>query len=231
MNTILKKILSIGMSLIIATTSNIQSVNFNDAEWLHNVSSYEYVEQIGPEVIRCLKEQDRERLNNLFCDKVKNTEYLKKEIDYLFDYIDENGGMIINEDGQWTVPGEHRTFSDKGTGKVVSFFGCKYWGKIIIKEKEYVLHIDTYSVLKKHLEYVGVVGIGLTEKINRNLIAKDDYMRYLNSNEEDDSYLGFNIFNFDYNIFKYESIMPQNMYEVKEYSYSFDELEKGASSW
>ena len=231
MKDLLGKILGIGFSLIIATSSEIAPTNFKDPNWLKHVESYDYVNQVGPEVIRCLKERDRDGLNDLFCDKVKDTEYLQKEMDFLFDYIDKNGGLKIEEGAQWTVPGEHRTSSDKGGGRVVNFFGCLYRGSVFIGTKRYILRFSSYAILKKHLEYVGVIKISFMQPSDFNGLSEYEKLKRINAPVTEDSYLGFYITAFNKEKYDFEEVIPENMYKIEEYKYSFDELEKGASNW
>lgn len=40
---------------------------------LYYKTSYEYANEIGPRIITCLLERDRDGLKDLFCSKVRNT--------------------------------------------------------------------------------------------------------------------------------------------------------------
>lgn len=232
MKEILKEIIGIGMSLIIATSSEIAQTNFKDPEWLSNVLSYDYVNQVGPEVIRCLKERDREGLNDLFCDKVKDTDYLQKEMDFLFNYIDSNGGLTIEEGAQWTVPGEHGSRSNKGE-EVVNFFGCLYWGEVYIGTKRYSIWVNTYAILKKYPEYIGVGRIIFNEVFDRSILTENEKQILIDKANKGkyDSYLGFSIFDFSRELCNYTMIIPSNIYKIKEYKYDDDELEEGCMKW
>lgn len=231
MKEILSRIIGIGMSLIIATSSEIAPTNFKDPEWLSHVLSHKYIDQVGPEVIRCLKERDREGLNDLFCDKVKDTEYLQKEMDFLFDYIDKNGGLTIEEGAQWTVT-EHGSRSNKGE-EVVNFFGCLYWGDVYIGTKKYSIWVNTYAILKKHPEYVGIGRIIFNKRFDTSVLSEKEH-QILNDNVNkgnDHSYLGFSIIDFSRELCNYTMIIPSDIYKIKEYKYDDDELEDGCMEW
>ena len=82
-----------------------------------------YMNDVGKEIIRCIKERDKKGISNIFCDKIKDTEYLNNEINIIFDHIDNNGGISI-EDGEWTSPVGHG--SNDFEGKTVEYLACKY---------------------------------------------------------------------------------------------------------
>lgn len=88
-----------------------------------------YMNDVGKEIIRCIKERDKKGISNIFCDKIKDTEYLNNEINIIFDHIDNNGGISI-EDGEWTSPVGHG--SNDFEGKTVEYLACKYSGIVKI---------------------------------------------------------------------------------------------------
>ena len=57
-----------------------------------------------------------------------------KEIDIIFDYIDKNGGLSI-EEGKWNSPIGHG--STDYNGKTIEFFACEY--KNILKKKKNII--------------------------------------------------------------------------------------------
>ena len=225
MGNILKNIIGIASSVIIGTTSVLSPFDENDLKYM---TSYQYIRIIGPEVIRCLNERDKEGLNNLFCDKVKNTEYLNNQIDFMFDYFDKNG-LKIEEGGKWRVPAEHNARS-RYSGKVVNFLGGQYSNNVILNGKEYHLGVSAYTILKKHPEYVGIIQIDLSEVANHKWT--DEETNALNERVSNSrQYLCFDIFNFDYDDVRWKGILPEELYKNEEYSYSFDELEQGTDYW
>ncbi len=123
-------------------------------------SKIEFTYQIETEIIRCLNHNDRQGINDLFCAKIKNTDYLKKQIDFVFDYIYMSGGLNI-DNPNWQNSGEHS--SQKYGKKTVLFYGRKIGGGIVINNKEYELHYGAYNILKGHKEYEGVNFIYFTE--------------------------------------------------------------------
>lgn len=100
--------------LFIPVKSESKSNNYSNMP-----DDIKYVFEYGDEIIRCIKEKDRISLSNLFCEKVRNTDYLNKQIEFFFDYIDEHGGVIIN-DGIWEQNGGHHRSYRSGK-KVVDF--------------------------------------------------------------------------------------------------------------
>ena len=223
MGNILKNIIGIASSVIIGTTSVLSPFDENDLKYM---TSYQYIRIIGPEVIRCLNERDKEGLNNLFCDKVKNTEYLNNQIDFMFDYFDKNG-LKIEEGGEWQVPVEHGAHS-KYSGRVVNFLGGRYSKNAFVENKKYSLKISAYTILKKYPEYVGVTQIGFSEIVNHKRTANE--ISSLNERTPE-SYLEFSLCNFDYETLSMYRILPEELYKNEEYRYSFDELEQGTDYW
>lgn len=197
---------------------------------LYYKTSYEYANEIGPQIINCLLEKNREGLKDLFCEKVKNTEFLEKEIDFLFNYIDNNGGLRIeNNHNSWKAPAEHG--SQNYGKKVINFVGADYKGKVYIGNKEYRLGFSAYSILKKHPEYVGILKIGFYENIDYTKITENEITDMVNTPNTEDNYLGFCILNFNYDNLNDENALPASLYMNEEYRYTFDELEAGRSDW
>ena len=183
---------------------------------------------IGDEIIRCINEKDKVSLSNLFCKKIKNTDYLNRQIDFFFDYIDKQGGIIIDDGGKWEDGGGHG--STNGWGEVVDFQGCNYNKKVLIGNKEYTFQYMGYTILKGHKEYEGITHIMF--KGERNLL--DAPLEKINISKNDKTpskYLGIRIYNFNYDTFIYENVAPKEVYENEEYRFSFDELEKNRDKW
>lgn len=92
-----------------------------------------YMNEIGSEIIRCLKEQDKEGINKLLCNKVKSTNYSYDRINIIFDYI-KNSGKVYIGNGEWTSPVGHG--SNDWNGKTAEYLSCKYLGDVRIGDKE-----------------------------------------------------------------------------------------------
>ena len=216
--TILTMIVTLISSLFVSTGGNINNIE---------KSRDKYINEIGTEIIRCINERDKTGLNNLFCGKLKNTEYLNKQIDFFLGYIDNYNELKITN-GIWVDNGGHGS-NNRGR-KVVDRNGWKYDRIILINNREYILYCSAYITLIGHKEYEGLTHISLrgvrdisnldTEKFN---IAFND--------RNSIKYMGIGIFDFNYETLRYENIAPKEIYEDDEYSFSFDELEKGCSEW
>lgn len=188
----------------------------------------EFISEIGPEIIRCLKETDKQTLNSLFCEKVKNTKYLKEKIDYLFGYIEKMGGLYIDDSGKWNPAGGghgSRNFYER----TVEYEGYEYDKTIKIGDFEYNLDVSFYLVNKNHKEYEGVTRIFLWSSRDYNVSHSNSVIN--NSSDNKDFYLGFDIINYNSETFKWDSIVPSEINENEEYIVSFKELEKGARNW
>lgn len=197
---------------------------------LYYKTSYEYVNETGPKIINYLLEKNKEGLNSLFCSKIKDTEHLKKEMDYLFEYIDNNGGLRIEGNyNEWKAPAEHG--SQNFGEKVVNFTGGEYLGKVYIGDKEFRLSFAAYTILKKYADYVGVLRINISEKKDYKRITEQELTDMVNAPKTEDSYLGFYILTFDYETLKSQNVIPSYIYKNELYRYNFDELEYGRSSW
>lgn len=187
----------------------------------------EYINQIGPEIIRCINERDKMSLNNLFCDKLKNTEYLNRQIDFFFDYIDKYDESGFNN-GTWIDNGGHGS-NNRGR-KVVDRNGWKYNKEIIIKNKEYILYCGAYITLIGHKEYEGITHISIRD--DRDISNLDTEKFNIAFNDRNSiKYMGIGVFDFNYDTLRYENVAPKEIYENEEYRFSFDELEKGCSDW
>ena len=205
----IKEIISIAMSILLSITSIFTGDHNGSINKVQTVSKgeYEYANEIGSEIIRCLKEKDKIALNNLFCHKIKDTEYLQKEIDIIFDYIDNNGGLLI-EDSTWSVPTSHGSFNN---GRSIAYVSCKYDNTVFINSREYELRFTAYQMLKKHIEYQGIHCIYLIEKVSQEvldkILAKDEKQK----NEK--AYLGIDIIYTDNNSCTDVSILPKEILE------------------
>ena len=167
-------------------------------------SEYDYANEVGNEIIRCLKEQDKKSLSDMFCDKVKGSEYLNREIEIVFDYINKNGGLVI-KNSMWSVPYSHGSFND---GKSIAYVSCIFDTDVCIGDKEYELRFTAYQLLKNHLEYQGLLNILMFEKISTDIIEKN--ISNMNDNK---SYLGINIYNENYELYMRNSVIPVVFYE------------------
>ena len=192
-----------------------------------NIKKNMHKDIIGDEIIRCILERDKVSLSNLFCEKVRNTDYLNKEIDFFFDYIDEYG-IQIDEGGKWESGSGHS--SQSGGRRVVDLRGGDYERVIEIGNKEYNISFIEYTILMGHKEYEGVTHIIISDV--RNLLDATLEQRNVAINDNTPSkYLGIGIFNTNYNSYLYENVAPKELYENEEYRFSFDELERGHSKW
>lgn len=182
----------------------------------------------GNEIIRCIVDKDKESLNNLFCKKVKDTDYLNNQIDFIFGYIDNQGGINLNSTGEWIDGGGHGSYS--GGRKVIDLHGWNYDKDILIGQKKYSLQYMEYNVIEGHKEYEGVTHIMFVD--SRNLL--DLSLEKINIAKNDrtpTNYLGIGIFNTDINTYKRDNVVPKEMYENEEYAFSFEDLEEGRSNW
>ena len=169
---------------------------------------YEFANEIGNKILKCLKEKDKQGLNDLFCEKIKNTIYLNDEIDYIFNYIDILGDINI-EDSIWNVPVSHGSFNE---GQSIEYVSCKYDKRIFTNDKEYELRFTAYKIFRKHKEFEGVLNISLVEYKTDEMIEKS--LQYKDNNKiERKNYLGINLYNVDYNTFQNISILPVELYE------------------
>lgn len=173
-----------------------------------NINSY--MNDVGKEIIRCIKERDKKGISNIFCDKIKDTEYLNNEINIIFDYIDNNGGISI-EDGEWTSPVGHG--SNDYDGKTVEYLSCKYMGDVRIGDKKYELRFTAYKILKKHLEYQGLLTVTINEYISDEDLDKIDVSNNSNNNKQKKVFLGFQSYILNKKTFMYESILPNDFYK------------------
>lgn len=206
----IKEIISILVSLLLSIVSVFTGVHNGGINEVQTVSKgeYAYANEIGSEIVRCLREKDKKALNNLYCDKIKDTEYLQKEIDIIFDYIDGNGGLSI-EDSTWSVPTSHGSFNG---GKSIAYVSCKYDNIIFIKGKEYELCFTAYQVLRNHLEYQGVNCIFFLEHMTDEILDKS--FKYKDDSKVDKKiYLGFDFFDINYDNFQYFTILPKELSE------------------
>ena len=187
----------------------------------------------GIDIIEALKNKDVERLSSVFCEKVANSEYLNTNINYMFKYIDRNGGLII-PDGEWKFRGSGHGAQSDGR-KVVDYGGWTYNKDVFIGNKKYHLVCNSYFTLIGHKDYEGITHINFVEIID-NSIKNDDFLDKLNNalniyGSQPIKYLGMGIFNFNNETYLDENVAPKEIYENEEYRFSFDELEKGHSKW
>ena len=198
----IKEIISVVMSILLSITSIFTGVHNGSINKVKTVSKgeYAYANEIGSEIVRCLREKDKKALNNLYCDRIK-------EIDIIFDYIDGNGGLSI-EDSTWSVPTSHGSFNG---GKSIAYVSCKYDKIVYINNKEYELRFTAYQVLKYNKQYEGVLTISINEYKNHELIEKSLKYQEMNNNEKI-VYLGFHLRNTNYSTYQSISILPKELY-------------------
>ena len=223
--SIVKFIFMTFFTLVISLTSLFEVKS--DSQMINQEFKYgpEFVNDIGPEIIKCLNETDKQALNGLFCNKVKDTKYLKEKIDYLFEYIETQGGLYIDVSGKWNPAGGghgSRNFHER----TVEYEGYEYDKKIKLGNIEYNLDVSFYLVNKNHKEYEGVTRIYFWN--SREHYATQSNVVINNNSKNKDFYLGFDIMNFNYETLKWESIVPSEINENEEYKVS---LEKGARNW
>lgn len=201
----------------------ISGCSINNVEKLKNNPIVVYKNEVTAEIIRCIKEKDKVCLNDLFCERVKDTQYLNRQIDAFFNYIDKQGDMIIDDNGKWKDYGHH---SRRRSGKrVIDFYSWKYNKEISIGNKKYILYCGVYATFLNHNEYEGINEISLIEQISdkfKNNENKDDIIF---SGGEQERSLGIELLNYNYNISNHENIISKSVPIEKMYSYTFDELE------
>ncbi len=200
---IFKRVLGIILSLSISIFSMFGNTNSQDLPALNQIAKTqnEYCNEVGNEIIRCLKENDRQSINNLFCNKVKDTDYLKKKIDIVFDYIDNSGGIVL-DDGEWKVGASHGSNDGKG-GRTIDFISCQLIGNIKMKNKKiYMLGFNAYKKFKFHNDLEGVLDICFYETTDENITRE---VEKINKN-----YMGINIFNISIDGKYWENIIPSS---------------------
>lgn len=183
---------------------------------------------IGDEIIRCINNKDKEGLSNLFCKKIKNTYYLNQQINFFFDYIDMQGGIIIDDTGKWVSNGGHR--GSNGWNFVVEKIGRRYDKDILINDNRYSLCFGMYVTLKNHKEYEGVTHIHFFDV--RDLSNATPEQRTIAWNDKTaGEYMGIGIYNTNYDTYLRENVAPKEIYENEEYRFDGDELEKNHDNW
>ncbi len=216
--TILAMIVALISSLFMPVETGIKSIE---------KTRVEYINDIGPEIIRCINKRDKFGLSNLFCDKIKNTDYLNKQIDFFFCYIDKSNEIEFNS-GTWVDSGGHG--SNNHGRKVVDRNGWEYDKEILINDKKYSLYCGAYITLLGHREYEGITHILFYS--NRDLSNLDVEEFNIAFNDRNSTkYMGIGIFDFNYDTLRYENIAPKEIFENEDCKFSFDELEEGRSKW
>lgn len=216
--TILTMIVTLILSLFMPAGGSIKNIEKTRTE---------YINEIGTEIIRCINERDKTGLNNLFCDKLKNTVYLNRQIDFFLDYIDNHNELEFNN-GMWVDNGGHG--SNNHGRKVVDRNGWKYDKIITINNKEYILYCSAYITLIGHKEYEGLTHISFRNVRDISNLDTEKFNIAFNDRNSI-KYMGIGIYDFNYDTLRYENIAPKEIYENEEYRFSFDELEKGRSEW
>lgn len=212
---IFKRILGIFLSLFVSIFSMFGNNNSQDLPTLNQIAKTQndYCNEVGNEIIRCLKENDRYGINNLFCDKVKDTDYLKKKIDIVFNYIDNSGGIVL-DDGKWKIGASHGSNDGKG-GRTIDFISCQLIGNIKMRNKKiYMLGFNAYKKFKFHNDLEGVLDICFYETTGENTI------RGVKKNNK--NYMGINIFNISIDGKYWENIIPMDYDINKDYLFDKD---------
>ena len=119
-------------------------------------------------ILECLKTGEKEELKALFCERVKNTHNLDKEIQEAIDFID---GEIV-EDGKWIGMSEGGKSVDEGVVVKLDI----HPSIIDLKtdnQNTYSIFFDTYLVYNDKKENVGMTYIIISdEKDNQILIGE-----------------------------------------------------------
>ena len=119
-------------------------------------------------ILECLKTGEKEELKALFCERVKNTHNLDKEIQEAIDFID---GEIV-EDGKWIGMSEGGKSVDEGVVVKLDI----HPSIIDLKtdnQNTYSVFFDTYLVYNDKQENVGMTYIIISdEKDNQILIGE-----------------------------------------------------------
>ena len=119
-------------------------------------------------ILECLKTGEKEELKALFCESVKNTHNLDKEIQEAIDFID---GEIV-EDGKWIGMSEGGKSVDEGVVVKLDI----HPSIIDLKtdnQNTYSIFFDTYLVYNDKKENVGMTYIIISdEKDNQILIGE-----------------------------------------------------------
>ena len=119
-------------------------------------------------ILECLKTGEKEELKALFCERVKNTHNLDKEIQEAIDFID---GEIV-EDGKWIGMSEGGKSVDEGVVVKLDI----HPSIIDLKtdnQNTYSIFFDTYLVYNDKKENVGITYIIISdEKDNQILIGE-----------------------------------------------------------
>lgn len=119
-------------------------------------------------ILECLKTGEKEELKALFCERVKNTHNLDKEIQEAIDFVD---GEIV-EDGKWIGMSEGGKSVDEGVVVKLDI----HPSIIDLKtdnQNTYSIFFDTYLVYNDKKENVGMTYIIISdEKDNQILIGE-----------------------------------------------------------
>ena len=119
-------------------------------------------------ILECLKTGEKEELKALFCESVKNTHNLDKEIQEAIDFVD---GEIV-EDGKWIGMSEGGKSVDEGVVVKLDI----HPSIIDLKtdnQNTYSIFFDTYLVYNDKKENVGMTYIIISdEKDNQILIGE-----------------------------------------------------------
>ena len=119
-------------------------------------------------ILECLKTGEKEELKALFCERVKNTHNLDKEIQEAIDFVD---GEIV-EDGKWIGMSEGGKSVDEGVVVKLDI----HPSIIDLKtdnQNTYSIFFDTYLVYNDKKENVGMPYIIISdEKDNQILIGE-----------------------------------------------------------
>lgn len=221
------------IKLIMVIVLILTVIILSSCRLIENINNYKpkkriYIDNMGNEIIRCINEKDKQSLSSLFCDKVKNTDYLNRQIDFFFDYIDKQGGLFIDDSGKWVDGGGHGAYS--GGRRVIDRTSCNYDKDITIGNKKYLLSFSEYSILLGHKEYEGITNITFRDDRDISDATLEQTNIALND-KTPGKYLGIGIFNTNWETYLRENVAPKEIYENEEYKFDADALEKGHSKW
>ena len=221
------------IKLISAIVLILTIIILSSCRLIENINNYKpkkriYIDNMGNEIIRCLNEKDKQSLSALFCDKVKNTDYLNRQIDFFFDYIYKQGGLFIDDSGKWVDGGGHG--ANSGGRRVIEYQGCNYDKDVEIGNKKYLLSFGRYDILLRHKEYEGITLITFRDVRDISDATLEQTNIALND-KTPGKYLGIGIFNTNWETYLRENVAPKEIYENEEYRFDDDELEKNHDNW
>ena len=174
------------------------------------IQQKEYIERIKNESVKSIINKDIQGLKKLFCNHISDTEYLNKNIENFFNYINNNTNGIEFTNFDWSESSAHGTTDGKGFYSLD--FKSYSLNNVRINNKMYFFTVSFYDVFEAHPEYIGVINIGFTECLDTVLKRKIYYPK------EKITYFGVDIFNINYLTNSYERIFDRD----SEYMFNMD---------